>query len=361
MGVCVNNSLTLWNVFSSGSLQTEIVSFFKSYNIGCCNSAKFGTYLPKYCVISRNLFSSGIEESGGNFSIASILSLLGCIPFYDIMYPKYRIILFLNSQFPGFNFIPDSSINFNISSSLLSSPSIVLPCIKMSIITWTPSMSPSNSVIQRWKISGAEDIPNGNLLKQNLPNGVIKVVSNWLSLSNRIWWNPLVHIILRIFSNPLIWVMYPPNLVAWNVPFLLLNLIFKISSHILTSLFFFLLEQWVSINPLVRWLFRQCHLPLSVETLFFTLSKSGKGIRWAVVVLYGTTFSRSVIFTGSPFIYPFTLATTAIRSISYAVSLDNKLSVLLSITCILKWNVLFLCVVFTQNFPLQVNVPPGLL
>ena len=52
-------------------------------------------------------------------------------------------------------------------------------------------MFPSNSIILRWKISGAEDIPNGSLLEQNLPNGAIKVVSNRLSLSNGIWWNPL--------------------------------------------------------------------------------------------------------------------------------------------------------------------------
>ena len=120
------------------------------------------------------------------------MSLRGCISLSDIMCPKYRMVLFLNSHFPGFNFIPDSSINFNVSSSLLSCSSTVLPCIKISsIITWTPSMSPSNSVILRWKTSGAEDIPKGDLLKQNLPNDVIKVVSNRHSSFNGIWWNPL--------------------------------------------------------------------------------------------------------------------------------------------------------------------------
>ena len=36
---------------------------------------------------------------------------------------------------------------------------------------------PRISDIRLWKCSGAELIPKGNRLKQNLPNGVIKVVS----------------------------------------------------------------------------------------------------------------------------------------------------------------------------------------
>ena len=70
------------------------------------------------CVIPRNLFSFGIAEGGVIFSITSILFLLGCIPLSDIMCPKYRRVFFPNSHYPGFNFIPDSSINFNVSSCL---------------------------------------------------------------------------------------------------------------------------------------------------------------------------------------------------------------------------------------------------
>lgn len=40
-----------------------------------------------------------------------------------------------------------------------------------------PSISPRISVILLWKCSGTHVIPNGNRLKQNLPTGVIKVVS----------------------------------------------------------------------------------------------------------------------------------------------------------------------------------------
>ena len=64
-------------------------------------------------------------------------------------------------------------------------------------------MSPSNSVILRWKISGAEDIPKGNPLKQNPPNGVIKVVINRLSSYDGIWWNPLAASNLETVFEPL--------------------------------------------------------------------------------------------------------------------------------------------------------------
>ena len=102
-------------------------------------------------------------------------------------------------------------------------------------------MSPSNSVIVHWKISGAEDIPKGNFLKQNLLNGVIKVVCNRLSLSNGIWWNPLAAPNFENIFEPLIWVIYPPNLVGWNVPFLQLNLVFlKFYAYPDISGFFFL-------------------------------------------------------------------------------------------------------------------------
>ena len=170
MSVGVDNSWTLWNAFSCGLFQTQTVSFFKSSTIGCSTSVKFG---------------------GGNFSIASILSLLGYTPLSYIMCPKYRMLLFLNSHFMGLILFPILwLILMFLPVFFLSCSSIVLPRIKMSsIITWNTSISFSNSVILRWKFSGAEDIPKGNLLKQNLLNGVVKVVSNRLSSSNGIWSN----------------------------------------------------------------------------------------------------------------------------------------------------------------------------
>ena len=46
--------------------------------------------------------------------------------------------------------------------------------------------------IWRWKISGALEILNGSLLKQNLPKEVIKVVNNLDSLASGIYQNPLL-------------------------------------------------------------------------------------------------------------------------------------------------------------------------
>ena len=60
-----------------------------------------------------------------------------------------------------------------------------------SITTTTPSWPLSSSVMSLWKISGADEIPNGSLLKQNLPMGVMKVVSFWLSGSRGICQKPL--------------------------------------------------------------------------------------------------------------------------------------------------------------------------
>ena len=43
--------------------------------------------------------------------------------------------------------------------------------------TTTPSMSSRSSDMRRWKCSGAEVMPKSILWKQNLPNGVMKVIS----------------------------------------------------------------------------------------------------------------------------------------------------------------------------------------
>ena len=54
------------------------------------------------------------------------------------------------------------------------------PLIKMSsILQITPSRPSRMPDIVLWNISGGKLIPNGNLLKQNLPNGVINVVKSF--------------------------------------------------------------------------------------------------------------------------------------------------------------------------------------
>ena len=163
-----SKALTLAVVLlNSAHICLNIVSFREIFSIPGLQKAEVTLVSPRFC----------------SYWVVSL--------WYNV--PKISDGTFPKLTFSWFNFIPDSSINFNDSFSLLSCSSIVLPCIKMSsIITWTPSISLRNFVILCWKNSVAEDIPKGNLLKQNLPNGVIKVVSNRLSSSNGIWWNPLV-------------------------------------------------------------------------------------------------------------------------------------------------------------------------
>ena len=59
-----------------------------------------------------------------------------------------------------------------------------------SIRQTTPSMLVNSSVIHLWKCSGAEVMPNGRRLKQNLSKGVIKVVSRADSLASGICQKP---------------------------------------------------------------------------------------------------------------------------------------------------------------------------
>ena len=61
---------------------------------------------------------------------------------------------------------------------------------RSSIKQTTPSSPAMTSDICFWKYSGAEVIPNGSLLKQNLPNGVMNVVRMADSSESRICQNP---------------------------------------------------------------------------------------------------------------------------------------------------------------------------
>ena len=55
----------------------------------------------------------------------------------------------------------------------------------------TPSRLARIPLIRLWKCSGALEIPKGNLLKQNLPNGVINVVRRRDAGESGICQNPL--------------------------------------------------------------------------------------------------------------------------------------------------------------------------
>ena len=104
-------------------------------------------------------------------------------------------------------------------------------------------MSPSNSDTLRWKISGNEDFPKSNLLKKNLPNGVIKVVSNRLSSSNGIWWNPQAASNFEKIFEPLNLGDISSKFGSMKCSLFTDKFNFFKSTNILTSRFFSLLEQ----------------------------------------------------------------------------------------------------------------------
>ena len=59
------------------------------------------------------------------------------------------------------------------------------------MITSTPDRPSSSDDILRWKISGADEIPNGSLRNAYRPKGVMNVVISWLLSSSGICQNPL--------------------------------------------------------------------------------------------------------------------------------------------------------------------------
>ena len=149
------------------------------------------------------------------------------------------------------------------------------------IIAWTPSMSPSNSVIACWKVSGAENIPKGSLLKQNLPNGIIKVVSNRPSLSNGSWWNPLAAFNFENVFESFNLGDISSKLGSMKCSLCTAELNFFKPTHILTSPFF---PYWNNGWAPFRWFDDFSIMSSSSKrwSSFFTLGKIGKGIRLAI-------------------------------------------------------------------------------
>ena len=246
MGAHVKNSLTLWNALSYGSFQTQTVSFFKSSNSDCSTFAKFGTYLSKYWVIPRNLFNSGLQKAG-----VTLLSLRFC-PYWVVSLcqiqcaQNIRWYFSLTHIFLGLISFPILRlilIFLPVFYCVLPSSYRVLRCRLLLLESLLCLL-----VILHWKISGAEDITKGNLLKQNLPNGVIKVVNNRLSSSNGIWWNPLAE---SNFAN----IFEPLNLSDLSSKFgsmkcLLFTAEFNSfkSTRILTSFYFYWNSGWAPIR-----------------------------------------------------------------------------------------------------------------
>ena len=93
----------------------------------------------------------------------------------------------------GVESTPACQIFSSVAVSLASYSWISLPKISTSSV-WqsTPSRPLRMLLIRFWKCSGELDIPKGTLSQQYLPNGVMKVVSNFESLLSGICQNPLL-------------------------------------------------------------------------------------------------------------------------------------------------------------------------
>ena len=111
--------------------------------------------------------------------IALVLSGSAQIPVSLITCPRNLTLVFPNSHFCAFKVTPAACMHFNTASSQASCSALVLPNTRTSSIWQTTA---SRQVRMRdilfWKCSGALEMPNGSLLKQKRPNGVINVVSN---------------------------------------------------------------------------------------------------------------------------------------------------------------------------------------
>ena len=109
--------------------------------------------------------------------IAVTFSGSGLIPSVSTDWPKNLMDVLLNTHFSLFSVRPASWIRFKTASKFLSCSCCVVPYTSTSSIKHTTSLRPLRiSCILLWKYSGADVIPKGSLLKQNLLNGVMKVV-----------------------------------------------------------------------------------------------------------------------------------------------------------------------------------------
>ena len=132
------------------------------------------------------------------------------MPECPIKWPTYFIDVFLNSDFDGFMVRFASCNRVSTSCNLSSCSASVRPNTRISSV-WhnTPSIDSTSWVILFWKYSLLLDRPMTRRLNANLPNGVMKVVSNLLSSDRRVCQNPrFKSILLNHFAparRPKLW------------------------------------------------------------------------------------------------------------------------------------------------------------
>ena len=139
--------------------------------------------------------------------IAAILSGSAWIPFWSVMWTRNFSLDFSNSHLLGLTECGSccfSALKHCSESNIMHF--LVFPDTRTSSIKRsTPSRLESILLIRFWKCSGALDMPNGSLLKQYLPKGVMKVIGSCDFLARGICQNPRLASSLLKTLTPVSW------------------------------------------------------------------------------------------------------------------------------------------------------------
>ena len=179
--------MALYEYASTPSVSTTISS---DVRIGVI-SAMCGVNFPNWLIIPRNRRIPLTSVGSGMSIIDWTLSWSGLNPDSLMVWPKNLTSWSENWHFFKFN-VTFSFWSLLSTSRMRSSCWLcVAPNMSMSSI-WhnTPSIPSRMADILLWKCSGADEMPKGNRLKQNLPKGVMKVVSKADSSANGTFQKP---------------------------------------------------------------------------------------------------------------------------------------------------------------------------
>ena len=159
---------------------------------GSLRSARWGINFPKWFTIPMNRCIPATSEGTGNWVTAVVFCGSAWSPELSMMWARNRVEHRENTH-SSLRVNPASCRGWRTARTRPSCSDWSTPWMRTSSIWQSVPSEPSSILdIVRWKISGAELIPNGSLLKQKRPNGETKVVSNFDSSSKGICQNPLL-------------------------------------------------------------------------------------------------------------------------------------------------------------------------
>ena len=110
-------------------------------------------------------------------SMPHTFSGFGLAPSFPIMWPRNFTQYVANEHFSLFRVMPSLCNLSSVDIRWMPCSSLFFPWIRISSMREVTPSRPSWAMDMRhWKSSGAEEIPKGRRLKQNIPYGVINVV-----------------------------------------------------------------------------------------------------------------------------------------------------------------------------------------